>query len=153
MLRIAAGVAAIDTYYSQWFLCFSFFIFIALSITKRVVELRRLDLAGAKGATGRSYVTHDLAVLLSLGGGAICCATLTLALYVGELRAREFYHSPEWLLLFCPPLFLWLARLLLLAERSVMRYDPIQFVLYDRPSYLILAWGGVVYFLATFGWL
>ena len=153
MLRIVAGTVAIDAYLSQWLLCFAFFIFTALSIAKRVVELRRLDLKKAKGATRRAYVKSDIAILISFGGGSICCATLTLALYVGEMRAREFYNNPELLLLFCPPLFLWLARLLILAERGLLRYDPIQFVLRDRQSLLTLGLGAVIYLFATHGWL
>jgi 4-hydroxybenzoate polyprenyltransferase/phosphoserine phosphatase len=153
MLRLVAGTVALSAYLSQWLLCFSFFIFAALCITKRVVELRRLGLNEAIGETRRAYVAGDIPVLSALGGGSVCCATLTLALYVGEVRARELYHSPELLLLFCPPLFLWLARLLLLAERGELLYDPIQFVLRDWPSRLTLVVGFVIYLCATYGWL
>jgi 4-hydroxybenzoate polyprenyltransferase len=153
MLRVMAGTVAINVHLSQWILCFSFFIFASLSIAKRVVELRRLDLEKADGVMRRAYVTGDIFALLALGGGSICGATLTMALYVGDERAREFYHNPELLLLFCPFLFLWLSRLLLLAERGVLRYDPIQFVLRDRQSLLTLALGGLVYLFATRGWL
>jgi 4-hydroxybenzoate polyprenyltransferase len=148
-LRIVAGAVAIDAQVSQWILCFSFFIFSALSMAKRIVELRRLDLEEAGGAMRRAYVTGDIAALLSLGGGSTCCAALTLALYVGETRAKALYHNPELLLLLCPLLFLWLSRLLLLAERGVLRYDPVRFVLSDRQSLLTLCLGFVIYAFAT----
>jgi 4-hydroxybenzoate polyprenyltransferase len=149
-LRILAGTVVISTPLSQWLFCFSFFLFAALSIAKRLVEIKRLGHGYDAIVTRRSYNSEDLPFLRSLASACICSATLTLALYVGDQRASAYYAHPELLLLFCPVLFYWLSRIVRLAENGIIHYDPIQFVLLDKVSYICLIMLFICYFAATY---
>ncbi|MDR1656050.1 MAG: UbiA family prenyltransferase [Deltaproteobacteria bacterium] len=150
-LRILAGGQAVGLEVSQWLLSFSFFTFASLSLFKRLTELKRLTQAAASENTRRPYVAADAGFIRSIAAGSICCAVLTLAIYVGDAAARKYYGFPGLLLAFCPILFYWLARLLKLADEGKIDYDPIIFVLSDRQSWICLGLGIVIYFCASLG--
>ncbi|MDR2400918.1 MAG: UbiA family prenyltransferase, partial [Deferribacteraceae bacterium] len=146
-LRIAAGVAAINFSISLWIICFSFFTFVALSVIKRISELRRLDTRSKR----RAYLPHDIRTLTPMAAGSICSAVLTLMLYAGDENSVVYYKEPALLLLLCPLLFFLFTRLLLLAERGKMNYDPVKFVLHDKLSYLLGGLGFLIYLAASAG--
>jgi 4-hydroxybenzoate polyprenyltransferase/phosphoglycolate phosphatase-like HAD superfamily hydrolase len=157
-LRVLAGAAAIDVAISQWLLSFSFFDFAALCLKKRLGET--VNAAAPQTSTTpeapesssrRPYGREDMAFFLTLTSGCVCCAVLTLAIYVGEAVALEFYASPRLLSLFCPVLFYWLVRLLKLAQAGKMPYDPVFFTLKDKASWICLALGVAIFIVATVG--
>jgi 4-hydroxybenzoate polyprenyltransferase len=149
-IRRVAGTAAIGVVQSAWLTAFSFFIFSALSFTKRIGEIKRLDIEGGEQSARRGYLATDLPVLSSLNGGCICGTTLTLAIYSDSIYAKS-YSSPEVMMLFCPILFYWLSRFMLLAYRGQMNYDPVYFAVKDKQSLLCLGLGGLIYIAATIG--
>ncbi len=151
ILRVISGSLTIGVEISQWALCFSFFVFATLSLLKRLVELRRLELEAGSLNKRRAYSQDDQAFLHSLAAACLCGATLTLALYVGDPKASQYYNSPSLLLFFCPVMFYWLARLLRLAERGTMSYDPVFFVLRDTVSHVCLGLGLCIYLMASVG--
>ncbi|MDR1086015.1 MAG: UbiA family prenyltransferase [Deltaproteobacteria bacterium] len=150
-LRVFAGGVATNVEISQWLLSFSFFVFAALSLIKRLGELRRTSIEGTESNSRRPYESNDAVFFLTLTSGCICSAVLTLAIYVGDAAAFSRYRSPELLLLFCPVLFYWLARLLKLADGGKMPYDPVFFTLTDKVSWFCLGLGILAYLLATIG--
>jgi 4-hydroxybenzoate polyprenyltransferase/phosphoserine phosphatase len=148
-LRVLAGGVALNLYISQWLLSFSFFVFAALSLIKRLGEVKRFSLEGIESNSRRPYGSGDTIFFQTLTSGCICSAVLTLAIYVGDSVAFTRYRSPGLLLLFCPVLFYWLGRLLKLAGDGKMPYDPVIFTLKDKISWFCLGIGILVYILAT----
>lgn len=151
-IRLVAGTVAIGAGLSIWILAFSFFVFGSLSLAKRIGEIIRLRGAQVAQSSRRGYTIEDASALAALDGGCICGATLTLALYSGEHNASVQYSAPSFLLLFCPIIFYWLARFLVLAHRGQMHYDPVSFALRDKQSLLCLSAGALIYAIAS-GWL
>jgi hypothetical protein len=86
-----------------------------------------------------------------MAAGCISSAVLTVMLYARDESAVVFYKEPSLLILICPVLLFWLTRLLLLAERGKMNYDPVRFVIHDIPSYWVAALGFLIYFASTLG--
>jgi hypothetical protein len=86
-----------------------------------------------------------------MAAGSICSAVLTLMLYAGDENSVVYYKEPALLLLLCPLLFFLFTRLLLLAERGKMNYDPVKFVLHDKLSYLLGGLGFLIYLAASAG--
>ena len=151
VLRIAAGIFALSIQLSLWIFIFSLFIFLALALCKRIAELRILASIGMSFDKHRDYQPEDLHFLCALSASAICAATMTLALYVGDALAFKYYVEPQWLLLFCPVLLFWLGRFILLAWRGKMKSDPVLFALKDKISLACLGIGFILYTLATLG--
>jgi 4-hydroxybenzoate polyprenyltransferase/phosphoserine phosphatase len=150
-IRILAGAVALNLIISQWLLSFSFFVFAALSLIKRLGELRRNSIFKTESNTRRPYGPGDAVFFQILTSGCLCSAVLTLAIYVGDTVALNYYQNPQILLLFCPVLFYWLARLLKLADEGKMSYDPVFFTLKDKISWICLGIGILAYFFATIG--
>jgi 4-hydroxybenzoate polyprenyltransferase len=150
-LRIFSGGIALNAITSQWLLSFSFFIFAALSLIKRLGEIKKLSYDGLISKTRRPYNAEDAIFFLTLTSGCICSAVLTLAIYVGDELAFTQYRTPKILLLICPILFFWLIRLLKLANEGKMPYDPIFFILKDKTSLICLVLSIILYLIATLG--
>ena len=69
-LRVVAGAVAVAAVPSEWILAFSMFIFTALALIKRYVELTaRLD-AALPDPTNRNYRKSDLPVLGALAAAS-----------------------------------------------------------------------------------
>jgi 4-hydroxybenzoate polyprenyltransferase len=133
-LRVIAGAHAIAVVPSPWLLAFAMFVFFSLAAVKRYAEL---CLAGGEGLPGRAYRAEDALPILALGSAAALTAVLVLALYVNSPEVRALYTTPQWIWLICPLLLYWLARLWTLAERGVVRSDPLLFALRDPASLLV----------------
>jgi 4-hydroxybenzoate polyprenyltransferase len=133
-LRVVAGAHAIDVLPSSWLLAFALFVFFSLGALKRYAEL---SLAQGKDLDGRAYRAQDALPILALGAASALTAVLVLALYVNSPEVRVLYRQPAWIWLLCPLLLYWLARLWTLAERGVVRADPLLFALRDPASLLV----------------
>jgi 4-hydroxybenzoate polyprenyltransferase len=137
-IRVIGGAAAISVAMSEWLLAFSMFIFTALALIKRYVELAaRIDL-DLSDPTNRNYRKSDLNIVAALAAAAGFNAVTVFALYISSDAIRPFYRHPKALWIICPILMYWLARALLMAHRRLMDDDPIVFALRDRNSYLAL---------------
>lgn len=147
-MRIVAGGAATDVDLSFWLLAFSVFLFWSLAIVKRYSELRIMQQIGESGAHGRDYRLEDSDTLNSLGAASGYLAVLVLALYIHSPDVETLYGTPELLWLVCPVVLFWVSRMWLLAGRGEMPDDPVQFAVTDPISYLTVAVGAAVLYLA-----
>jgi 4-hydroxybenzoate polyprenyltransferase len=135
-IRVVGGGAAISVPISEWLLAFSMFIFTALALMKRYIDLaERLD-ADLPDPSNRNYRKSDLDVIAALSAAAGFNAVTVFALYVSSDTVKQLYHHPKALWLVCPILMYWLGRALMLAHRRLMDDDPIVFALKDRISYI-----------------
>ncbi|MFC6051034.1 prenyltransferase, partial [Methylobacterium hispanicum] len=152
--RLVLGTLAAAVAPSPWLLVFSMFLFGSLCFAKRYVEVERWKERGAGTTTSRGYETRDTPILLVLGAGTGVASIVTLVLYVMFDAFRlDLYASAGWLWAFPLILFLWLARIWLVAGRGRLDDDPVAFALNDGPSLMlgaalvgafVLAWSGVL---------
>lgn len=132
--RIVGGAVAIGVTMSEWLLAFSVFMFTALALIKRYVELaKRLDMNKPDPAN-RNYQIGDLGILASLAAAAGFNAITVFALYISSNTVRELYRHPQMLWFICPVLIYWFARMLMMAHRRHMHHDPILFAVSDKVS-------------------
>jgi len=138
-LRLVAGAAAIGVALSAWLLSFGAFLFLSLSLAKRVAELEAFGGDADRPLPGRGYARRDLPALLAFGISTGVVSVLVLALFVDSTPAQLKYLHHERLWLACPALWLWLARIWLETARGRMHHDPLVFSLRDRASWVALA--------------
>jgi 4-hydroxybenzoate polyprenyltransferase len=143
-IRVVAGAVAISVTMSEWLLGFSMFIFTALALVKRYVELiARLD-KDLSDPANRNYRKSDLDIVAALAAAAGFNAVTIFALYISSDAVRPLYRHAEALWLICPILMYWLGRALLMAHRRLMDDDPIVFALRDWNSYVALGLIGLI---------
>jgi 4-hydroxybenzoate polyprenyltransferase len=148
-IRVIAGAVAISAPVSEWLLAFSMFIFTALALMKRYVELAvRLD-SDLPDPTNRDYRKGDLDIVAALAAAAGFNAVTVFALYVSSEPVHRLYRHPAALWLICPILMYWLGRALMLAHRRQMDDDPILFALKDGASLIAFAAIGAILIGAT----
>jgi len=151
-LRLALGIAAAQVVASPWLLVFSMFLFTSLSIAKRFTEIQRTAAKGEIVVSGRGYLAADAPLALGLGLATGSASILIMVLYlIFDAFGRGFYGNPHWLWFFPVILFLWIARVWLVAQRGELNDDPVVFALKDRQSLVlggimavafVLAWAG-----------
>jgi 4-hydroxybenzoate polyprenyltransferase/phosphoserine phosphatase len=143
-IRVIGGSVAISVPISEWLLAFSMFIFMALALIKRYVELTtRID-AALSDPNNRNYRKSDLDIVAALAAAAGFNAVTVFALYISSDAVRPLYRYPQMLWLICPVLMYWLGRALLMAHRRLIDDDPIVFALRDWNSYAALALIGLI---------
>jgi 4-hydroxybenzoate polyprenyltransferase len=148
-IRVVGGAVAISVPMSEWLLGFSMFIFTALALIKRYVELTtRID-KDLSDPTNRNYRKSDLDIVAVLAGAAGFNAVTIFALYISSDVVRTLYRHPDALWLICPILMYWLGRALLMAHRRLMHDDPIVFALRDWNSYVALGFIGLILIVAS----
>ena len=113
------------------------FIFLALAIVKRQLELKAVLDSGLVATGGRAYRAEDLPVMAALGAASGIAAVVVLALYVQSPEVNGRYDRPQFLWMICPLLVYWLGRMVVLANRGLVDNDPVVFALRDRASWLI----------------
>lgn len=134
-LRLGLGIAATGVRLSWWLIVFSMFVFLSLSLAKRLTEVQRMAQHGHTRALGRAYVAADAPLLLALGIAAMMSAVLIIVIYlIAEAFLQAFYVHPQ--LLWGVPvlLFLFLGRIWLLCHRGELDDDPVAFAVRDRAS-------------------
>jgi 4-hydroxybenzoate polyprenyltransferase len=147
-IRVVAGAVAISVPMSEWLIGFSMFVFTALALIKRYVELAfRID-EGLSEVSNRNYLKSDLDIVATLAAAAAFNAVTVFALYISSDAVRPLYRHPQMLWFICPVLMYWLGRALLMAHRRLMPDDPILFALRDRNSYVALGLIGLILIVA-----
>lgn len=137
--RVFAGAAAIGVAVSEWLMMFCLFVFSALALIKRYVELaERID-SGLGELEKRNYRKADLPIVGALAAANAMCAVLVFALYLFSPAVADHYARPHVLWLSCPLLMYLLARMLIKAHRREMHDDPVIFVLRDGVSRIGMA--------------
>jgi len=151
-LRLGFGVALAGVVLSPWLLVFSMFLFLSLSFAKRHVEVTRMEARGRTAAAGRGYKAGDGPMVAMIGAASGLAAVQVLVMYVmNEAYGAGAYVAPVMLWAVPPILFLWIARIWLLAQRGELDDDPVAFAVKDPPSLLLGAVLGLVFFVAMFG--
>jgi len=148
-LRLIAGHSVTNIDFSSWLLVFSMFIFLSLALMKRFQELQLVRGLNKPDVEGRGYSSGDLELVATLGLVCGSLAVLVLALYVNSPQVQLLYKHPIVLLLVCPLLLFWIARVWFLAHRGRMDADPTAFAVKDWVSYAIGALTLFVMWLAT----
>lgn len=151
-LRLGFGVALASVALSPWLLVFSMFLFLSLSFAKRHVEVTRMEARGRKEAAGRGYKAGDGPMVAMIGAASGLAAVQVMVMYVmNEAYTAGTYTQPLMLWAVPPILFLWIARVWLLAQRGELDDDPVAFAVKDGPSLLLGAVLGMVFLAALFG--
>lgn len=135
-IRVIGGAVAVGVVLSHWLLAFSMFMFIALALIKRYVELAMLADRNMPNPANRNYQIGDLDIIAALSAASGYNAVVVLALYINSDAVVPLYRHPEFLWFVCPIVLFWFSRALLLAHRRQMHDDPIVFALKDRVSLL-----------------
>lgn len=143
-IRVIGGAVAISVPVSEWLLAFSMFMFTALALIKRYVELAALLDADLPNPTNRNYVKSDLFIVAALAMATAFNAITVFALYISSDAVKELYRHPEALWLICPILMYWLGRIMMLAHRRLMNDDPVVFALKDWNSLVAAALVGAI---------
>jgi 4-hydroxybenzoate polyprenyltransferase len=137
-VRVVGGAVAVEVELSPWLLAFSMFIFTALALMKRFIELAaRLD-ANLSDPSNRNYRIGDLDVVMALAAAAGFNAVTVLALYISSDKVGELYSRPHMLWAVCPLLMYWIGRALMMAHRRLVDDDPIVFAIKDRVSRYVI---------------
>jgi 4-hydroxybenzoate polyprenyltransferase len=140
-IRIWAGALITGTPLSQWFLGFSLFFFLSLSMAKRFSELVHAAELADSGNSGRSYRAGDRALLMNIGMASCFSAIVILSLYVHSSEVMVLYRRPGILLLLCPLILYWTCRIWLKAQRGELNEDPVTLAMRDPVSYGVAAIG------------
>lgn len=148
-LRLVGGHVVTGIAWSAWLMVFSMFIFLSLALMKRVQELQSVREGNGHEVKGRGYTARDLELVSMLGVVSGFLAVLVLALYVNSEQVRTLYAHPNLLLLACPLLLYWIARVWFLAHRGQMHEDPTAFAFKDWVSYAIGAMTLAIMWFAT----
>jgi 4-hydroxybenzoate polyprenyltransferase/phosphoserine phosphatase len=147
--RILSGAIAAQVEITPWLLAFSLFFFLSLAFAKRYSELTLLQLSNRKQATGRSYSTDDLDVILSVGPACGYMSVLVFCLYINSPIAEHLYKRPMFLWIIAPLLLYWITRIWFFAKRQVLVDDPILFAIQDRVSWIAGALATALVIAAT----
>ena len=136
--RILSGGLVTETRLTFWLLAFSMFFFLSLAFAKRSTELKLMISLNKKKASGRGYITEDLAMVNTLGVASGMASVVIFAMYVNQPVIVQLYQSPRYLLAVAIVLLYWISRVWLLTDRGQMNSDPILFAVKDRSSYVLL---------------
>ena len=149
-IRIVAGGVATGIPLSVWLLAFSIFFFFSLAAVKRQAELVDMAERGQLSATGRGYHVDDVNIMSMIALGSGYVSVLVMALYINSPAVLNLYNLPAALWGICCVLLYWVTRMVMIAHRGSMHYDPVVFAAKDQISWicflLILGFaiGGVV---------
>ena len=140
LLRVIAGIVAIDVPISQWIIIATFLLAMLLSIGKRRGELINLN----DGASDhrKSLSNYSLAFIDNLLNIIVAATIVTYALYTiaDETVARFRTHM---LILTTPVIIYMLFRYLYMLQHKNQGEDPIKMIIHDH--HLII--GGIIWLL------
>jgi len=148
-LRLVAGHVATGIAWSNWLLAFAMFIFLSLALMKRLQEIQSVREQAGHEVKGRGYTAQHHAVVVTFGIASGVAAVVVLGLYVNSAQVVTLYRHPTLLLLVCPLLLVWIARVWRLTYRGRMHDDPTAFAFKDWASYVIGALTLLVMWFAT----
>ncbi len=134
-MRVWAGALAIDVFISEWLIAFSIFIFTALAFTKRHIELLSITDDNKPDPDNRDYKKSDTPIIASLSSASGFSAVIVFALYISSPHIRDMYQHPQVLWLICLVFIYWIARIMVLTQRRVLKDDPVLFAVKDKVSY------------------
>ena len=150
-IRLIGGGIATGYTVSLWLLAFSSFLFLALSIVKRVAELQAMAKRERRGparleggmprdekkVAGRGYLAGDLHILELMGVAASFVTSLVLALYVQSEMTPAGDHQPTLAWGIVPLVLFWQCRVWFVTLRGEMHHDPIVYAARDWVSWVV----------------
>ena len=137
-LRILAGIFLINVETSFWLLGFALTFFTALSLVKRLAEIKSHATSGSAKLPGRGYSTHHASMVFTLGIALTVVSMLILGVYLMEVPISKGHFShPKVLWLVLPLIFAWKLRTWHLAWSNRLNQDPVAFALRDPLSLMI----------------
>jgi len=152
-MRLLTGTIAANAVLSPWLMTVSMFFFLSLSLVKRYTELRWTAEEGRTRISGRSYLTADMPIVLSLGCASLVASVIVFVLYLTqEAFVAAQLAAPKLLWVFPPGVFLIGCRLWVLSGRGDLHDDPVAFLVKDVASLAILGALTVVFAVALLGW-
>jgi 4-hydroxybenzoate polyprenyltransferase len=135
-LRLVLGVTAAHLIWSAWLLTFAVSFFFSLALAKRHTELVGGGPLATGPVPGRGYRYEDRSLTLVFGVAASTTSIIIVVQYLmDEVFPAGAYRHPDWLWAAPALIFLWVARIWLLANRGEMHDDPVVFALKDRVSH------------------
>ena len=137
-LRLIAGHVPDAIPLSPWLLSFSIFLFFSLGLLKRYVDTIEMQRYNISVISGRGYIIEDGNILMSLGVGSGLISALVLILYTGSEQVLQFYATPIFLVALAPVMLYWISRMWLMAERGMIKSDPVLFAIKDIHSYAVV---------------
>ncbi len=137
-LRLIAGHIPDAIPLSTWLIAFSIFLFFSLGLLKRYVDTIIMLENKVSFLRGRGYSIDDGHILMSLGISSGLISALVLILYTGSDQVQEFYSKPFILIALAPVMLYWISRMWLMAERGLIKSDPVLFALKDTSSYVVV---------------
>lgn len=148
-LRLVLGVTAAHLIWSSWLLTFSLSFFFSLALAKRHTELVAGGASASGPVPGRGYRYEDRSLTLVFGVAASTTSIIIVVQYLmDEVFPAGAYRHPGWLWAAPALIFLWVARIWLLANRGEMHDDPVVFALKDRVSHALGAALAIAFLLA-----
>jgi 4-hydroxybenzoate polyprenyltransferase len=152
-LRLVLGAVSAHVIASPWLLVFSMFLFSSLCFAKRYVEVTRSSAARVSATiASRGYQVNDHAIVFALGASTGIAGIVVMVFYIiFDAFTETFFLNSEWLWAFPLILYLWLARIWLLAARGELDDDPVAFAVRDVPSLLLGVAMSAAFLLACLG--
>ena len=139
VLRIVIGAAVVSVTISNWLYAAGFFAFLSIGFAKRFIELSLRDQRTVEEVSrGRGYFPADLASLqiAGLGSGLISALVLTQYIEKTQILAGGGFGNILWILV--PIWVYWVTRFWIFVSRGKIPDDPVEFVLKDGVSYLVV---------------
>jgi hypothetical protein len=136
-LRLIAGHVPNAIPLSSWLLSFFIFLFFSLGLLKRYVDTIIMSENNASLLSGRGYLINDGNILMSLGVGSGMVSALVLILYTGSEQVQQYYATPMILVTLAPVMLYWIGRMWIMAERGIIKSDPVLFTIKDIHSYVV----------------
>jgi len=149
-IRIISGAFLVDVSISFWFIVFSLLIFSSLAFLKRYNEITSQKIEShSDELPGRAYVRSDRGIILNFGISSGYLSGYVLTRYI---------TSPEVLILYSEPRFLWITILIFMywvtyvwmkAHRKEMDDDPILFTIKDNVSRFLIILAVIFIFMGN----
>ncbi len=137
MMRTFAGSAICSIRTGEWFITYCLFLFISLAFLKRYVELSKSDSIDPRVLDGRGYTPDDRWFLQTAGFLCAMTSVLVLCLYLNSERVKQLYEAHDLIWITAPLYLYWVLRIWFMANRGLIEYDPVDFALKDRVSYIL----------------
>ena len=134
--RIFLGGQATGIPISKWTMLFSVFTFTSLAFLKRFAELK-LGIEQSSPESRRGYASEDLSMVGTFGIVSGYLGALVFVLYLNSPEVLIQYSRPDWLWLACPLLIYWTSHVWLIAQRGKIDSDPVVFASRDKTSYAV----------------
>ena len=147
LLRVLTGAVAADVMMPPLLLAFGFTVFFALACVKRLTALSRMP--QQDHLPGRGYAHRDLVPVERAAFASIPVAAGLYLAYVWGPHAASLYSAPILASAAVVPVVLWLVRMVRLSVQGREDYDPVRFVLHDRPGLAMAGVGVLLLILAA----